>query len=49
MLLEGIIFSLTEVKNQGKDACKLESRLKSKMKPQAAQVHVTRERVIINN
>ena len=32
MLLQDIIFSLTEVKNQGKDACKLESRLKSKMK-----------------
>ena len=32
MLLEAISFSLTEVKSQGKYACKLESRLKSKMK-----------------
>ena len=32
MLLEAIIFSLTEVKSQGKYACKLESLLNSKMK-----------------
>ena len=32
MLLEATIFSLTEVKSQGKYACKLESRLKSKVK-----------------